>query len=227
MSEIKSKGFILRTTKTKESDLVVVILNQKGEKVSAYARAALKSKKRFLGGLQRLSQIEYRLSEKLFGGLGILEETRLLKDFSNLSRSVEVLSLSSYLCELCEYCAHEGLENEQLYNLLGSALKNLNQGVNEHLVVVQFEVKLLSLMGWHTHFEKILAEEKNLITYLLTHKMEETKLTLEQVQKISGLVKFWVKEHIGEKHFKSLEVFLALRALQKQDVMPYPKNGSD
>lgn len=227
MNEVKAKGFILRAIRTKESDLVVKILTQKGDKVSAYARAALKSKKRFTGGLQPLTQIEFRLSERMLGELPLLEESKLLLEFSNLSQSIEVLSLSSYLCELCDHCAQVGLENEQLYNLFGAALKAFDQSFSPYGIVSQFEVKLLSLMGWLPDLKQLRQEDKNILVLLLTQKISDTKLSVEQAQKISGLTKNWIKQQLGEKHFKSLDVFSSFTRFQKQDVMFNPEKSTN
>jgi DNA repair protein RecO (recombination protein O) len=146
--EIKGKGFILRITPAQEADVIVRFLTYQGTALSAFARAALKSRKRFGGALQPLLHVNYRMTVRTQNGLPLLEEISVTKDFPTLTTNFDRLTHAAYIVELIEKTTHEGLENTELYNLLGSALRGLDMGLPIEGVVTQFEVKLLSLMGW-------------------------------------------------------------------------------
>jgi DNA repair protein RecO (recombination protein O) len=153
--ETKGHGFILRITPAQEADVIVKIFSSSGEKISAFAKAGLKSRKRFGGSLQPLFNISYRLTKKnTLQDLYFLEEAQVRHDFKNLRSQIERLTAASYASELVEYCAHEGLENTELYNLFGATLRALDSGLSIEGVLRQFEVKLLSILGWLPGLQK-------------------------------------------------------------------------
>ncbi|MDZ4677587.1 MAG: DNA repair protein RecO [Oligoflexia bacterium] len=164
--ETKGQGFILRITAAQEADVIVKILSSNGEKISAFAKAGLKSRKRFGGSLQPLFNITYRLTKKSpQQDLYFLEEAHVRHDFKNLRTQLERLTSASYAAELVELCAHEGLENTELYNLFGATLRALDSGLSVEGVLRQFEVKLLSILGWLPGLQKCAScgvEEKEL-----------------------------------------------------------------
>ncbi len=227
MNEIKSKGFLLKTIQTQEADVLVKILLQSGEKITAYARAALKSKKRFEGGLPILSQIEFRAVKKPGQDLYVLEDTKIKYEFKNLSSSIESLTMASYFAEITESCAHEGLDNPDLYNLLGASLKALDEGQSPWLVSSPFEVKLLSLMGWLPDFAQLDNECEEILRNILKKKVSENDLKLEQVHKVDGILKNLVRNHLGDGKIKSLDFFRSLRRFQEQNMVTNPQNDGD
>jgi DNA repair protein RecO (recombination protein O) len=100
--EVKGRGFILGSVQTQEADLILRIITSEGEKLSFYARSALKSRKRFEGGLRPLTQIEYRGKKKESSQLFFLEESKITHDFPSLVKWIESLTMASYFAELVE-----------------------------------------------------------------------------------------------------------------------------
>lgn len=205
MNEFKSKGFILRTIQTQEADLIVRILAQNGEKFSFYARAALKSKKRFEGSLRILNQVEFRGTKKASKELWILEDTRITHEFKNLSKSIESLAMASYLAELTDHCAHEGLENPKLYNLFGAGLKALDKGASYLAVCAAFEAKLLMIMGWQPDLESLELQQKETVHQLLKEKFSELSVPDTEVKKLKNQLKERLLSHIGHGKLKSIQ----------------------
>jgi DNA repair protein RecO (recombination protein O) len=146
--EIKGQGFILRVTQAQEADVIVKLLTSEGEKISAFAKAGLKSKKRFGGALQPLFHVRFRAIKKLGHDLYYLEEAQVRHDFGGLRTNMERLVGATYAAELTEHSAQEGLAHEDIYNLFGAVMKALESGLNIEGVLRQFEVKLLSVLGW-------------------------------------------------------------------------------
>ncbi len=146
--EVKGRGFILRLTPAQEADVIVNILTATGDKVSAFARAGLKSRKRFGGALEPLLHVDYRMTCKSGRDLFYLEETQIIHDFRNIKKQIERLASASYLAELVEHSAQEGLEHVEIYDLFGAALRALDAGLSFAGVLRQFEVKLLAILGW-------------------------------------------------------------------------------
>lgn len=220
--EVKGHGFLLRVIRAQEADIIVRILTVRGEKISAFAKAGLKSRKRFGGALEPLTQIDFRAIKKDNHDLLYLEETQVRREFRNLRSDFERLTAATYLAELTELGAQEGLENPEIYNLLGAAWKALDGGYSPAGVSRQFEVKLLSLLGWLPSFDahsqspvRGTEETQNIILKLLStsiSKNEVTEVEAHQVQKITASL---FQEHLGGSKLKSTQFLGSLRRFQK------------
>ncbi|MCC6278291.1 MAG: DNA repair protein RecO [Oligoflexia bacterium] len=146
--EAKGKAFILRVIVAQEADVMVRLLSDQGEAITAFARAGLKSRRRFGGALQPFLHVHYRLSKFGRREVPILEEVLVKSEFSKITEDFDKLIQASYLCELVEKTTREGLANPEIYNLFGAALKALDFGLFAEGVIAQFEIKLLSILGW-------------------------------------------------------------------------------
>jgi DNA repair protein RecO (recombination protein O) len=158
LSEVKSYGFVLRVIRAQEADIIVRLLTKKGEKISAFAKAGLKSRKRFGGALEPLNYIQFYATRKNQNqDLYYLEEAEVKNDFAGLKMSLDHLTTATYMAELTEHCSQEGLEHAEIFNLFGAALKTLEidkDGISPEGILRQFEIKLLSLLGWLPGFQK-------------------------------------------------------------------------
>ncbi|MCB0393902.1 MAG: DNA repair protein RecO [Bdellovibrionales bacterium] len=147
---ITDKAIILKTLKHGESDLVIHAITSQGEKIPLFARSALKSKKRFGGGILEPThcvQIHYK-PQKAEVGLSTLLEADLVHDFSGIRTDYSKLELAFYFLKFIERYAQEGLEdNEALYKILGNGLKALESDCDLETLRLFFEVKVLYSQG--------------------------------------------------------------------------------
>lgn len=86
---VKEKVFILKKTRYGEADLILQALTSRGARVSLFARAALKSRKRFGGGVLEPTHFIQAVYEEWQGRGGEspllpLREATLLKGFEGL-----------------------------------------------------------------------------------------------------------------------------------------------
>lgn len=176
MRKIKEKAIILKCTKYGEADLIVRALTQGGSQVSLLARAALKSKKRFGGGvLEPTHFVELGYSEKSAEGrLGTLDEAQLLDGFTELRKDYDRIEQALYMLESVDKVSQENdLRSPDLFNLIGNALRSLGKIENSEKSYgrfrLQFCLKLLFQQGvlepesWMQDYLKIsLAEHLNL-----------------------------------------------------------------
>lgn len=138
--------------KYSEADLILHAISQEGEKLSFIAKGALKSKKRFSGGvLEPTHYVELTYKEARGGqGLRWIEEAKLLKDFQGLRLNYEKLELAWRVVECGYYISQEGDQNsELLFNLLGNTLMAAENCKNENLELLKlhFYLKLLYQQG--------------------------------------------------------------------------------
>ena len=93
---VRDRIIILKNQVFSESDLIIRGLNSKGCQLSFIAKGALKSRKRFSGGVldpTAYIELEYRPSKK---SLHRLQQAWFLEDFSALRKDYNRLSLALY-----------------------------------------------------------------------------------------------------------------------------------
>ncbi len=150
---MKEKIIVLRTFKWRESDLMVHGLTAEGARLSFLARGALRSKKRFGGGVlepTRFIMAHYKpqASRDNENPLHTLQEAQILRDFEGLRQVYERLEVGLFMVGLMDKVAQPGISDApELFDLLGNGLKAAESAVNLEVLRLQFEVKLLYLLG--------------------------------------------------------------------------------
>jgi DNA repair protein RecO (recombination protein O) len=154
---VKKTGtfILLKKVRYGESDLIVTGISAEGEKRSFLARSALKSRKRFGGGiLEPLHHVKLTYSDKTEKQhLSVLDEAQLLNDFEPLKKDYDVLQFALFAVECVGKISQEGDNvSDSLYNLLGHCLKNLSSQkmkfeIHIPILKTQFYLKLLAEQG--------------------------------------------------------------------------------
>ncbi len=129
MSELKDRFIILKKIKFGEADLIIHALSTQGAKKSFIARSALKSKKRFGGG--------------------ILEPTHFVLLTYKEAKSEGGLSvLNDFFLNCAGHVALEGDHDSQfLFNLIGHSLRTLGTTKNILRFKLHFCLKFLYQQG--------------------------------------------------------------------------------
>lgn len=183
---------ILKKVKYSEADLIITALSNKGEKKSFLARSALKSKKRFGGGvLEPTHYVKLTFTNKEEKNqLNTLEEAQLINDFYNLRKDYDILEFALHAVDCILRVSQEGVQDsEALYNLLGHSLKNLNKEnlikTSDLLILkLQFYLKFLSEQG-------VLSLESWMLPYLqqslsahekLRERIETDKINMSVIE---------------------------------------------
>jgi DNA repair protein RecO (recombination protein O) len=202
---VKKTGtfILLKKVRYGESDLIVTGISSEGEKKSFLARSALKSRKRFGGGvLEPLHHVKLIYSDKTDKHqLSVLEEASLLNDFEAIKKDYDVLQFGLFAVESVFKVSQEGDNiSDSLYNLLGHTLKNLateNLNYDRHVPIlkVQFALKLLSEQG-------VLEQEPWMRPFLAAPLSEYLKLdsySQEAKNHVSFMEKM-VREYFSNAH---------------------------
>jgi len=151
--QIKERVFVMRLHKYSDSDLIVHCLNSQGARISLFARSALKSKRRFGGGVfepTHYIEVVYQKSQKggRESGLWTVSEAQIVKDFSKLRSDYSRLQLGLYFVHLIDQIMREGDEHSgAIFDLLGNGLSSLEESKQLEKLKLHFEVKLLSNQG--------------------------------------------------------------------------------
>lgn len=189
MSAQQAKFIILKKVKYGESDLVIQALSQEGGKYSFLARGALKSKKRFGGGVLEPTHyvlFTYKPSSSE-NGLNLLQEASLIEEFQGLRTDFDKIELALTMIECVTKVSMEGDQgSEFLFNLLGHSLRAIENSPDILLTKMHFYLKLLLQQGvvqtetWMQPFLKVPMNQGDL---LLPYKSTVDK-ELNQVEKM-------------------------------------------
>jgi DNA repair protein RecO (recombination protein O) len=139
-------ALILRTYKLAEADRIVVFLTRDRGKKRGVAKNAAKSRRRFGGALEPLTQVRVAYHER--------EQRELVRlDYAEAGRSPlaalqpEALGYVGYFAELIDEWAPEADPNEKLYRLGASVVEALALGAPIDRLVPYVEFWLLRLQG--------------------------------------------------------------------------------
>ena len=145
----RERIIVLKTFPFRESDLIVKGLSAKGLQMSFLARGALKSKRRFAGGVLEPSsfiEVEYRPSKSLHH----LKQAWILKDFHELRKDYDRLQIAFYILKTADALSLEGGEegdSKELFSLVGNALLEAQNSSRLQTLKLFFQIKLLFLQG--------------------------------------------------------------------------------
>lgn len=154
---IKEKLFILKKSRYGDADLILQALTSKGARLSLFARSALKSRKRFGGGVLEpthfvLAMYDDRRSRVSGGGLLSLREATLIEDFEGLRSDYARLEAGLRFVQLISDVSREGdVGSGELYNLLGNALRAAETTKSLDRLRVHFEARVLAAQGVLSH----------------------------------------------------------------------------
>lgn len=142
------KMIVLKRMKWAEADLIIHGLEPNGARLHCLARGALKSRKRFGGGLLEPThylecQVKMAVRED---ALHSLEDARLLEGFEGLRSDYDRLNLALRCLDVIDR-SNPGDVFPEIFNLLGNSLKTLADGANLARVEAQFGLKFLKLHG--------------------------------------------------------------------------------
>lgn len=100
MPETGDLGVVLKTAPLRESDLLVTLYTETHGRLTAVARGARKSQKRFAGALQLLVLGRFQLGRKPRGDLWSLEGADIVREWTQLATDVVAVAHASYVAEL-------------------------------------------------------------------------------------------------------------------------------
>ncbi len=131
-STLRTLGLVVKTTNYKETDLIVDIFSEERGIVTALAKGARKSKKRFFGGIEILDYGIFNLSKGQKNDLFFLDSldkdhTSLIQIRNNLSS----LKLSYIICEFLEkFFKTDGIKHIEIFSICIKFLKKCSTTAN-------------------------------------------------------------------------------------------------
>jgi DNA repair protein RecO (recombination protein O) len=144
----KSLALILKTQDYGEADRLVVFLTPAEGRVTALAKHARKSKRRFMNCLEPFSLVQLLYTEKPNLDLARLESGELLEAFPELRRDLIPLAVAACLTETAGEIVGAIDNLPELFGALQSSLAQLAAGLPTRSLFLSYLTRILSLAGF-------------------------------------------------------------------------------
>jgi DNA repair protein RecO (recombination protein O) len=156
-------ALVLRTYALGESDRIVVFLTRDRGKKRGVARSAQRSRRRFGGALEPLTEVRvayYESARRELVGLNYAEVVRspLAMVGTQPAQGCDALTYAAYFAELLNEWAQDADADDRLYRLGASMLDGLAAGVPVQPLARYFEYWVLRLQGVYPEARDTLSE---------------------------------------------------------------------
>ena len=150
MIRIESEAIVLRVVEHGESDLIVRMLSPDSGRLTAIAKGARRSVKRFPGTLDVFNLLRVTVRRRRRTGMGFLEQARLVSPHLDLRRDARRYALATWLCELLDRMAPEGAHRadaRRIFDFATGAFAMLGQTTPDASLRWLVELRALEALG--------------------------------------------------------------------------------
>ena len=152
-----TEALLLRRVEYSEADLVLTLLTEKLGKVSALARGARKSNKRFSGALEPMHTLAVELDERPAAELFTLVSAKLAVPRPKILSSLAALEAAGKALSWARRAAPPRTPEPEPYAVLTTLLDRLaaeSGAVPSQLALAEAGLALLTAFGWGIDFER-------------------------------------------------------------------------
>jgi DNA repair protein RecO (recombination protein O) len=151
-----TRALLLKRVEYGDADLVLTLFTEKLGRVSALARSARRSQRRFGGSLEPLHTLEVRLEERPRNELGLLREARIVTARPALVQSLERMQAAGRALGWIRSAAPAHTPEPELWAAVEALLDELaaKGSVDANVALAASGLKLLTALGWGLDFER-------------------------------------------------------------------------
>ncbi|KJR99160.1 MAG: hypothetical protein VR65_17180 [Desulfobulbaceae bacterium BRH_c16a] len=150
---METEAIVLDCSDHGESDVIVSLFSREAGRLSAIAKGAKKSKRRFVNKLELFSFLHVSCSRKNTGDLAFLAEADLLASFMNIRQDLELYSLASVIGEFLLLGLSEDEPDEKVFRLSLWALHHLDCRQQPRAILVLFLIRYFDYLGYRPDLE--------------------------------------------------------------------------
>lgn len=130
-----------------DADRIVYLLSAERGRISAYARGAKNSKRRFAGALDLFTRVQAQLAQRPGADLFSLHAADVIDARPGISTDLLRIAHAGYACELARELSREAHENTKLYARLSEFLDALARAAAAADALCLFELRALEASG--------------------------------------------------------------------------------
>jgi DNA repair protein RecO (recombination protein O) len=146
--EHRTRALVLRTFDQGESDRVVHLYSEALGRISAIAKGARRSKRRFPGTLEILSLVDARLVDPPRAALARLEGARLVRAFEGIPARLGRYAIACQFLELLNRATPDRQAQPELFHFACGVLDVLDGETPDTLLAVLVLAKTLARLGY-------------------------------------------------------------------------------
>jgi DNA repair protein RecO (recombination protein O) len=152
----ETRALLLRRVDYGESDLVLALFTEKLGRLSALARGARRSSKRFGGALEPLHTLQLRCDEPRHGDLFVLREAEIAVPRAKLTSDLDRMQAAGKALSWVRRAAPPRTPEPEIWQLLENLLDALGEGESSDsgLRLAGAGLGLLAAFGWGIDFER-------------------------------------------------------------------------
>jgi DNA repair protein RecO (recombination protein O) len=149
MSMLSTPAVLIRRTDYGDYDLILKFLTLESGALTAIAKSAKKSTKRFAGILELFSMLNIVVSRRKGRGMPVLQEAALENPLSSIRGSIEKTAYASYWSELIQGWMEEWERQPRMFHLLRHVLLGLHSDSGAAAALsILFQMQMLQLAGF-------------------------------------------------------------------------------
>ncbi|HID98079.1 MAG TPA: DNA repair protein RecO [Thermodesulfobacteriaceae bacterium] len=153
---INCRAIVIAGRDLGESDRLITLYTSAKGKVSAIAKGAKRSRKRFMNALEPFTLLQVSMALPRTSGLIRIDSTVIVESFPSLRETTEKYCMASICTELVNLWTRENDRQDRIYRLFEWYLGALENDKHAKLATLCFKVKLLSFAGYAPDFTRCL-----------------------------------------------------------------------
>ncbi|MFT5697610.1 MAG: DNA repair protein RecO (recombination protein O) [Desulforhopalus sp.] len=149
---MQSDAIVLDTTDHGESDLIVTLFSHDSGRLSAIAKGAKKSKKRFVNKLEIFTYLQIHYQQKNERTLAFLSEAELHNCFPNIRHHLDLYGIASIIREFLLLGIKDGEPDSNIFRLSLWAFQRLDSKESPQQTLVLFLIHFFNYIGYRPDF---------------------------------------------------------------------------
>jgi len=203
---------VLRKVDFGDYDLVITFFTLKEGKITAIAKSAKKSTKRFAGILELFSVLNVVYSTGRRKGLPVLQEATLKYPFSSIRTSMLKTAYASYWAQLINEWMESGQKQVEIYELFQYMLRKLDScQTSEAALSILFQMKFITLSGLAPNLGQCS------VCHIEVEKLKETRVQFDFAK--GGILCDGCASKTSRKTFLSKGIIKQLLWIEKGDLV--------
>jgi len=170
MRSFKTEGFVIKRRNFQESDRIITVLTKNYGKIQIKASGVRKITSRRSSHVELLNQS--RLSLYKGRNLPVLTEVEVINNFQEIKEDLKKIGFAYHICEIVDGLCAENQENEAIFDLLKNTLEKLCKDKEPTKLIYEFEMELLSALGFYKNPKVQNFDTKTFIERLLERKLK-------------------------------------------------------
>lgn len=212
MSSYSTPAIVLRKVDFGDYDLVITFFTLQEGKITAIAKSAKKSTKRFAGILELFSVLNVVYSTGRRKGLPVLQEATLKYPFSSIRTSMLKTAYASYWAQLINEWMESGQKQVEIYELFQYMLRKLDScQTSEAALSILFQMKFITLSGLAPNLGQCS------VCHIEVEKLKETRVQFDFAK--GGILCDGCASKTSRKTFLSKGIIKQLLWIEKGDLV--------